>query len=64
MPCGQLATIAFLADVELTVGDISLGNAIHRWFKFPIERPNLPNLKAWYERLCTRPQYQKHIASL
>jgi len=60
----QLAKTPFVAGKELTVGDIALGNAIHRWFKFPIERPDLPNLKAWYERLCTRPQYQKHIASL
>ena len=58
----QLAKTPFVAGRELTVGDIALGNAIHRWFKFAIERPNLPNLHAWYERLCMRPAYQKHIA--
>jgi glutathione S-transferase len=57
----QLAKTPFVAGSELTVGDIALGNAIHRWFKFPLERPHLPNLKAWYERLCARPAYQKHI---
>ncbi len=60
----QLATTQFVAGNELTVGDIALGNAIHRWYKFPIERPHLPHLQAWYERLCARPAYQKHIASL
>lgn len=60
----QLAKTPFVAGQELSVGDIALGNAIHRWFKFPLERPDLPNLKAWYERLCARPAYQKHIASL
>lgn len=60
----QLAKTPFVAGRELSVGDIALGNAIHRWFKFPLERPDLPNLKAWYERLCARPAYQKHIASL
>ena len=60
----QLAKTPFVAGKELTVGDIALGNAIHRWFKFPIERPSLPNLKAWYERLCTRSAYQKHITRL
>ena len=58
----QLAKTQFVAGKELTVGDIALGNAIHRWFKFSIERPNLLNLQAWYQHLCTRPAYQKHIA--
>jgi glutathione S-transferase len=59
----QLAKTPFVAGTDLTVGDIALGNAIHRWFKFPLERPDLPGLKAWYDRLCARPAYQKHIAS-
>jgi glutathione S-transferase len=56
-----LAKTPFVAGQELTVGDIALGNAIHRWFKFPLERPQLQNLRASYERLCARPAYQKHI---
>ncbi|MCE9639226.1 MAG: glutathione S-transferase family protein [Betaproteobacteria bacterium] len=60
----QLAKTPFVAGSELTVGDIAMGNAIHRWYKFPIERPDLTNLKAWYGRLCARPAYQKHIGSL
>ena len=64
MLAAQLAKTPFVAGSELTVGDIAMGNAIHRWYKFPIERPELANLKAWYDRLCARPAYQKHIASL
>jgi len=60
----QLSKTAFVAGDQLTVGDIALGNAIHRWYKFPIEHPPLTHLKAWYDRLCTRPAYQKHISSL
>jgi glutathione S-transferase len=60
----QLAKTPFVAGADVTVGDIALGNAIHRWFKFPIERPELPKLREWYERLCTRPAYKQHIASL
>ncbi len=59
----QLASSPFVAGKDLTVGDIALGNAIHRWYKFPVERPSLPHLQAWYDRLCARPAYQKHIAS-
>jgi len=58
----QLAKTPFVAGTDLTVGDIALGNAIHRWFKFPLERPPLQNLQAWYARLCQRPAYQQHIA--
>jgi len=60
----QLAKTLFVSGNELTVGDIALGNAIHRWFKFPIERPQLPNLRAWYDRLLARPAYKQHIGSL
>ena len=26
----------------------------------PIERPSLPNVEAWYARLCERPAYRAH----
>jgi glutathione S-transferase len=55
---------SYVAGAELTVGDIALGNAIHRWYRLPIERPSLPRLEAWYARLCQRPAYQEHIASV
>ena len=58
----QLARQPFVAGSKLTIGDIALGNAIHRWFKLPIERPDLPALKAWYGRLCERPAYRQHIS--
>ena len=28
-----------------------------------IERPELPALRAWYDRLCQRPAYQQHIVA-
>ncbi|EPN01382.1 glutathione S-transferase family protein, partial [Pseudomonas syringae pv. actinidiae ICMP 19070] len=33
------------------------------WFEMPIERPPLPHLQAWYERLKTRPAYHKAVMS-
>jgi glutathione S-transferase len=59
----QLARGSYVAGPDLTMGDLALGYAAHRWFKFPIERPTLPNLKQWYARLCDRPAYREHIAS-
>jgi len=58
-----LADRSYIAGAELTVGDIALGNAIHRWYRLPIARPALPSLEAWYARLRERPAYRQYIAS-
>jgi glutathione S-transferase len=34
---------------------------VHRWHNYPIERPELPNIKAWYQTLCRRPGFAEHI---
>jgi glutathione S-transferase len=60
----HLAARPFVGGSTLTMGDIALGNAIHRWFKLPVERPDLPQLKAWYDRFCERPAYRQHIAAI
>jgi glutathione S-transferase len=57
----QLGRNNFLAGDDFTIGDIPLGVWAYRWFKMPIERPKLDHLSGWYERLCQRPAYQKHI---
>ena len=59
----RLADRPYVGGAELTIGDIALGNAVHRWFRLPIERPELPNVRAWYERLCARPAYRQYVAS-
>lgn len=56
-----LAKNSYVAGDAFTIGDIPLGVWAYRWFKLPIERPNLKNLSAWYERLCQRKPYQSHI---
>ncbi len=60
----RLADRPFVGGADLTMGDIALGNAVHRWFKLPIERPELANLKSWYARLCERPAYKQYIAGI
>ena len=60
----RLATREYVGGAALTMADLALGNAVHRWYKFAIERPDLPSLRAWYDRLCKRPAYQKHVASI
>jgi glutathione S-transferase len=38
-----------------------MGTHIHRWFNYPIERPDMPRLRAWYERCAERPGFKNHI---
>ncbi|MDH3380051.1 MAG: glutathione binding-like protein, partial [Gammaproteobacteria bacterium] len=56
----QLESNAYVAGDELTMADISIGPAIYRYFTLDIQRPELPNLTAWYERLKRRPAFQQH----
>jgi glutathione S-transferase len=57
----RLAAQPFVAGALLTMGDIAVGNAVHRWFRLPLERPALPHLASWYARLRERPAYEQHI---
>jgi glutathione S-transferase len=35
---------------------------VHRWFTMEFERPPLPHLRAWYDRLLERAPYRAHVA--
>ena len=56
-----LANRAYMIADHLTVADIPLGCVAYRWYALPIERPELPNLHAWYQRLTTRPAFARHV---
>ncbi len=49
----------YIAGDELTMGDIPIGPQAFRWFELVKDRPAMPNLEAWYARLCKRPAYIK-----
>ena len=51
----------YVAGDTFTMGDIPLGAVVYRYFNVGVERPALPNIEAWYARLCERPAYQKHV---
>jgi glutathione S-transferase len=57
----QLAGRRFVGGDRLTIGDIPVGASCYRYFGLPIERPSLPNLEAWYERLKQRPAFREHV---
>jgi glutathione S-transferase len=58
---GQLEDREFVAGDALTVGDVALGPTVYRWLSLEIERPSLPNLEAWHDRLGERPPYREHV---
>ena len=54
----QLADRAFLCGDAPTLADVCIGVYAYRWFELPIERPDLPALRAWYDRLAQRQPYR------
>lgn len=56
-----LADWPFVAGDTLTMGDIPIGGVIYRWYALDIDRPDRPNIRAWYERLQERPGFAEHI---
>ncbi len=56
-----LAERPYLSGERFGMGDIPLGCFVYGWYTMPIERPALPNLEAWYQRLTTRPAYREHV---
>ena len=44
-----------------SMGEIPIGCEVQRWMRLPMERPRLPNLEAWFERLCVRQAFRKIV---
>ena len=57
----HLTARPFLAGDRLTMGDIPAGTSLYRYFELEIERPVVPNVSAWYERLRERAAYRQHV---
>lgn len=53
----------FLCGPSLTLADITFAPHLHRWFHMPIEnRPDVPGLRAWYDRMGPHEGFRKHVA--
>jgi glutathione S-transferase len=57
----QLAGRAFVAGEALSLADIAVGTHLYRYFELEIDRPPMPHLEAWYDRLRARPAYGEHV---
>ncbi|HUK06875.1 MAG TPA: glutathione S-transferase family protein [Stellaceae bacterium] len=51
----------YFAGQHLTLADICVGIFVHRWYNYPIERPDMPHLRAWYDRIAERAGYKTHV---
>jgi glutathione S-transferase len=62
----KLSRHDFIAGAAFTLCDIPWGVHAHRWFGMDylgLTRPELPALRAWYDRLCRREAYQRHVVA-
>ncbi|AMH43823.1 MULTISPECIES: glutathione S-transferase family protein [Burkholderiaceae] len=53
-------TGAFAAGHGFTLADVVLGLSTNRWYMTPMERPDLPAVHAYFERLSQRPAFLLH----
>ena len=57
----HLADRAYITGDTFTMGDIATGAFAWRYLALEIEKPELPHLSAWFERLKDRPAYREHV---
>ena len=56
-----LSDRSYITGETLTMGDIPVGAMAYRYYNLDIEHPDLPHMQSWYQRLCERPAYQRHV---
>lgn len=53
-------TGAYAVGDTFSLADVVLGLSTNRWFMTPLERPSLPAVEAYYERLTLRRGFREH----
>ena len=51
----------YILNNKFGMSDIIMGAASYRYISLPIERPNLLNLKSWYNKISNRDCFKKNI---
>lgn len=57
----RLGKVPYLGGQQVTYADIVAGVAMYRWTTMDIERPELPGVEAWHERLNGRRAFRKAV---
>ncbi len=47
----------YVAGERFTLADIPIGLAVNRWYETPLERPDFPAIRRYYQRLTERQGY-------
>jgi glutathione S-transferase len=53
-----------VAGGSFSIGDIPVGIMAYRYWQLVPQRPDLPNLKRWYDQIDKRPAFQEHVGSV
>lgn len=53
-------TGAYVVGSGFTLADVVLGLSVNRWYGTPMERPHLPAVESYFERLSQRPAFLLH----
>ena len=57
----ELSQRQFLAGAVFSMADIPAGTTLYRYFNIDVERPAIPNVEKWYQRMSERPAYREHV---
>lgn len=60
----QLGKTKFAAGDQFSMGDIPIGIMAYRYWQLVPERPELSNLKRWYEALKKRQAFREHVEAI
>jgi len=56
-----LASQPWLSGDQFGVADVPMGVYAHSFFALPMERPDVPHVRTWYDRLRERPAYVETV---
>ncbi len=56
-----LSAQPWLSGADFGVADVPMGVYAHTFFTLDIERPDVPHVRAWYDRLRKRPAYAETV---
>ncbi|MFC3396480.1 glutathione S-transferase family protein [Brenneria rubrifaciens] len=48
----------YVTGTSFTLADIPIGLSVNRWYETPLDHPNYPAVRAYYECLSERPAYR------
>lgn len=54
----------YIMGADLTIADIPVAIQCYRWLALIKDRPAMPALEAWYERISKRPAFKTHILDI